>query len=120
MFNTRAEPPLSPAHRAISARSLHRLAAIDLRLAPALLLAEREEEDEEEKDGEEGTRGHTHTRTWHPLSGKEGALALFAAAPEFVAPNCSPGEAPAPGQRTFAEYSTIPQAYLHLQEFYHN
>lgn len=95
MFNTRAEPPLSPAHRAISARSLHRLAAIDLRPALALLPAERGEE--EEKEGEEGTRGHTHTRAWHPLSGKKGALALFVQRPEFVAPNCSPGETPAPG-----------------------
>lgn len=42
-------------------------------------------------------------------------------APEFVAPNCSPGETPAPGPRTrSAEYSAIPEAYLHLQEFYHN
>lgn len=94
MFNTRAEPPLSPAHRAISARSLHRLAAIDLRPAPTLLPAERGEGEEEEKEGEVETRGHTHTRAWHPLSGKKGVLALFVQRPEFVAPNCSPGEAP--------------------------
>lgn len=65
MFNTRAEPPLSPAHRAISAlaRLHHRLAAIDLQPAPALLPAEREEEDddddgddEEEKEEQEEER----------------------------------------------------------------
>lgn len=109
MFNTRAEPPLSPAHRAISAlaRLLHRLAAIDLQPAPALLPAEREEEEEEENEEErrrrggeegEGTRGHTHTRAWHPLSlslSREGRCSLHCSCKEleFVAlVGRSPGE----------------------------
>lgn len=104
MFNTRAEPPLSPAHRAISAlaRLLHRLAAIDLQPAPALLPVEREEEEENEEEEEEaggekeeGTRGHTHTRAWHPFSlfrGKKGALFVQQEL-EFVAlVGRSPGE----------------------------
>lgn len=122
MFNTRAEPPLSPAHRAISAlaRLLHRLAAIDLQPAPALLPAEREEEEEEENEEErrrrggeeeEGTRGHTHTRAWHPLSlsrGKEGAL-FTVRAKSWSSLHWSGAvqvKAVRDEARTFAEYST--------------
>ena len=113
MFNTRAEPPLSPAHRAISARSLHRLAAIDLRSALVLLPAEREEEEEEkEKEGKEGTRGHTHTRAWHPLSGKKGALALFVQCQSSL--HRTAVQVKSQTARAFAEYSTV--AYLYLQE----
>lgn len=91
------------------ARSLHRLAAIDLRPAPALLPVKREKEEEEE-----GTRRHTHTRAWHPLSEKEGALGSRAvrAALKFVAP----AKSAALRRRLratclFLEYSTILRRY---------
>lgn len=102
MFNTRAEPPLSPAHRAISARSLHRLAAIDLRPAPALLLAERDDEGEEQEKRRRGRDEGTHAYACVASAlGEERCSRAIRATPEreFVAPNCSPGEIPAPGRR---------------------
>lgn len=62
---------------------------------------ETTKERSKKKEGEEGTRGHTHTRAWHPLSGKKGALALFVQRQResSLHRNCSPGEIPAPGQR---------------------
>jgi len=109
VFNTRTEPPLSPAHRAISARSLHRLVAIDLRPAPALLPVKREEEEEKEKEGEEGTRGHTHTRAWHPLLDKKGALALFVQCQSSL--HRTAVQVKSQTTRTFAEYSTVACTY---------
>lgn len=88
MFNTRAEPALSPAHRAISARSfaLLCLAAIDLQ--PRTGSSSREKRRRwGGKDGDEGT--HAHVCAASGSRGKKGAFSprVTRATPEFVAPD---------------------------------